>query len=59
MYLCRKNLRIFILAEKYRIYFMLLFSYNKYRVIKNIRLNGIKVIFIGGKDDGEIQNGIQ
>lgn len=38
---------------------MLLFSYNKYRVIKNIRLNGIKVIFIGGKDDGEIQNGIQ
>mgnify|MGYP007075883216 CR=1 FL=1 len=38
---------------------MLIFSYNKYRIIKNMMLNEIKVILTGGKDDREIQNGIQ
>lgn len=38
---------------------MLIFSYNKYRIIENMMLNDIKVILTGGKDDEEIQNGIQ
>ena len=48
-----------LISLKYKIYFMLIFSYNKYRIIENMKLNEIKVILTGGKDDGEIQNGIQ
>lgn len=51
MYLCRKNI-------EYTLCFFLVII-NIERIIKNMKLNEIKVILTGGKDDREIQNGIQ